>query len=64
MPQVYPVDTRRADSEPKAPIGARMRSSHASSSLPIVNVMLKPGDKAPDFTLLDQHGEPFSCHSR
>jgi peroxiredoxin Q/BCP len=21
--------------------------------------MLKPGDKAPDFTLLDQHGEPF-----
>lgn len=21
---------------------------------------LKPGDKAPDFTLLDQHGEPFS----
>jgi peroxiredoxin len=22
--------------------------------------MLKPGDKAPDFTLLDQHGEPFS----
>ena len=60
MPQVYPVDTRRADSEPKAPIGARMRSSHASSSLPIVNVMLKPGDKAPDFTLVDQHGEKFS----
>ncbi len=22
--------------------------------------MLKPGDKAPDFTVLDQHGEPFS----
>jgi peroxiredoxin Q/BCP len=22
--------------------------------------MLKPGDDAPDFTLLDQHGEPFS----
>jgi peroxiredoxin Q/BCP len=22
--------------------------------------MLKPGDKAPDFTLLDQHGRPFS----
>ena len=22
--------------------------------------MLKPGDKAPDFTLLDQHGQPFS----
>jgi peroxiredoxin Q/BCP len=22
--------------------------------------MLKPGDKAPDFTLLDQNGEPFS----
>ena len=21
---------------------------------------LKPGDKAPDFTLLDQHGEPFT----
>ncbi|MCU1488033.1 MAG: bcp, partial [Actinomycetia bacterium] len=21
---------------------------------------LKPGDKAPDFTLLDQNGEPFS----
>lgn len=21
---------------------------------------LKPGDKAPDFTLLDQHGQPFS----
>jgi peroxiredoxin Q/BCP len=21
---------------------------------------LKPGDKAPDFTLIDQHGEPFS----
>lgn len=21
---------------------------------------LKPGDKAPDFTLVDQHGEPFS----
>ena len=21
---------------------------------------LKPGDKAPDFTLLDQHGEKFS----
>lgn len=21
---------------------------------------LEPGDKAPDFTLLDQHGEPFS----
>ncbi|MDQ4107511.1 MAG: thioredoxin-dependent thiol peroxidase [Actinomycetota bacterium] len=21
---------------------------------------LKPGDKAPDFTLLDQHGEPFA----
>ena len=21
--------------------------------------MLKPGDKAPDFTLLDQNGEPF-----
>jgi thioredoxin-dependent peroxiredoxin len=21
--------------------------------------VLKPGDKAPDFTLLDQHGEPF-----
>jgi peroxiredoxin Q/BCP len=21
---------------------------------------LKPGDKAPDFTLLDQHGEPVS----
>ncbi len=22
--------------------------------------MLKPGDKAPDFTLLDQHGQPFT----
>jgi peroxiredoxin len=22
--------------------------------------MLKPGDKAPDFTLLDQHGEKFT----
>ena len=22
--------------------------------------MLKPGDKAPDFTLLDQEGEPFT----
>jgi len=22
--------------------------------------MLKPGDEAPDFTLLDQNGEPFS----
>jgi hypothetical protein len=22
--------------------------------------MLKPGDKGPDFTLLDQNGEPFS----
>lgn len=21
---------------------------------------LTPGDKAPDFTLLDQHGQPFS----
>jgi len=21
---------------------------------------LEPGDKAPDFTLLDQHGEPFT----
>ena len=21
---------------------------------------LKPGDKAPDFTLIDQHGEPVS----
>jgi peroxiredoxin len=21
---------------------------------------LEPGDKAPDFTLLDQHGQPFS----
>jgi peroxiredoxin len=21
---------------------------------------LKPGDRAPDFTLLDQHGQPFS----
>jgi len=21
---------------------------------------LKPGDKAPDFTVLDQHGKPFS----
>jgi peroxiredoxin len=28
-------------------------------ALPIVTVMLKPGDKAPDFTLLDQHGEKF-----
>jgi peroxiredoxin Q/BCP len=28
---------------------------------PIVEPMpLKPGDKAPDFTLLDQNGEPFS----
>jgi len=28
---------------------------------PIVESMpLKPGDKAPDFTLLDQHGEPFT----
>jgi thioredoxin-dependent peroxiredoxin len=24
---------------------------------------LKPGDKAPDFTLLDQHGEPFTLSS-
>ncbi|MDP9442122.1 MAG: thioredoxin-dependent thiol peroxidase [Actinomycetota bacterium] len=23
---------------------------------------LKPGDKAPDFTLLDQHGQPFSLN--
>ena len=23
---------------------------------------LKPGDKAPDFTLVDQHGEPFSLN--
>jgi peroxiredoxin len=23
-------------------------------------VPLKPGDRAPDFTLLDQNGEPFS----
>jgi peroxiredoxin len=37
-----------------------MRFSHASSPLPIVKPMpLKPGDKAPEFTLLDQHGEPF-----
>jgi hypothetical protein len=28
---------------------------------PNVGIMpLKPGDKAPDFTLLDQHGEPFT----
>jgi hypothetical protein len=26
----------------------------------IVAVMLKPGDKAPDFTLLDQDGNPFA----
>ena len=25
-----------------------------------MRVMLKPGDKAPDFTLLDQNGEPFT----
>jgi peroxiredoxin Q/BCP len=25
-----------------------------------VELMLKPGDKAPDFTLLDQNGEPFT----
>ena len=37
-----------------------MRFSHSSSSLPIVSVMLKPGDKAPNFTLVDQHGEKFS----
>jgi len=24
------------------------------------SAMLNPGDKAPDFTLLDQNGEPFS----
>ncbi len=28
---------------------------------PIVGAMpLAPGDKAPDFTLPDQHGEPFT----
>jgi peroxiredoxin len=37
-----------------------VRVSHASSSLPIVTAMLKPGDKAPNFTLVDQHGEKFS----
>ena len=37
-----------------------MRVSHASVSLPIVTGMLKPGDKAPNFTLIDQHGEKFS----
>jgi len=32
-----------------------------SIARPIVAAMpLKPGDKAPDFTLLDQKGEPFS----
>jgi peroxiredoxin len=24
---------------------------------------LKPGDQAPDFTLLDQHGEPFTLRT-
>jgi len=24
------------------------------------SIPLEPGDKAPDFTLLDQNGEPFS----
>jgi cytochrome oxidase Cu insertion factor (SCO1/SenC/PrrC family) len=35
--------------------GSRSRRSRDT-----VAAMLKPGDKAPDFTLLDQNGEPFT----
>jgi len=35
----------------------------AWSGSTIVTAVLEPGDKAPDFTLLDQHGQPFTLSS-
>ena len=44
----------------KVPADGRRLGFGHGELLSVIRMPLKPGDKAPDFTLLDQHGEPFT----